>query len=66
MSRPSVALKDHWQEQRLFLSRVIGAAVGRRRPPRSACRVRTRQFADADVTERQRAGVVALHVGIKC
>jgi penicillin-binding protein 2 len=27
MSRPSLQLKDHWQEQRLFLSRVIGAAV---------------------------------------
>jgi penicillin-binding protein 2 len=24
---PSVALKDHWQEQRLFLSRIIAAAI---------------------------------------
>jgi penicillin-binding protein 2 len=27
VSRPSLPLKDHWQEQRLFLSRVIAAAV---------------------------------------
>lgn len=27
MAGPSVALKDHWQEQRLFLSRVIAASV---------------------------------------
>jgi penicillin-binding protein 2 len=27
MSRSSLHLKDHWQEQRLFLSRVIAAAV---------------------------------------
>src|SRR5690606_31256353 len=27
MARSAVALKDHWKEQRLFLSRVIGAAV---------------------------------------
>jgi penicillin-binding protein 2 len=27
MARSSLHLKDHWQEQRLFLSRIIGAAV---------------------------------------
>ena len=27
MPGPSLALKDHWQEQRLFLSRVIAAAI---------------------------------------
>ena len=27
MARPSLALKDHWQEQRLFLSRIIAAGV---------------------------------------
>src|SRR5690606_19187122 len=27
MARSAVALKDHWQEQRLFLSRVIAAGV---------------------------------------
>jgi penicillin-binding protein 2 len=27
MARPSTQLKDHWQEQRLFLSRVIAAGV---------------------------------------
>src|SRR5690606_17475641 len=27
MARSGVALKDHWKEQRLFFSRVIGAAV---------------------------------------
>ncbi|HEY8519216.1 MAG TPA: penicillin-binding protein 2 [Gammaproteobacteria bacterium] len=27
MARPAVALKDHWKEQRLFLSRVVAAAV---------------------------------------
>src|SRR6185295_5802567 len=27
MTRPGVALKDHWQEQRLFLSRIVAAAI---------------------------------------
>jgi penicillin-binding protein 2 len=27
MARSSLHLKDHWQEQRLFLSRVIAAAI---------------------------------------
>ena len=27
MAGPSLALKDHWQEQRLFLSRIIAAAI---------------------------------------
>ena len=27
MAGPTVAIKDHWQEQRLFLSRVIAAAI---------------------------------------
>jgi penicillin-binding protein 2 len=27
MAGPSVAIKDHWKEQRLFLSRIIAAAV---------------------------------------
>ena len=27
MAGPSVPLKDHWQEQRLFLSRIIAAAI---------------------------------------
>jgi len=27
MARPSLAMKDHWQEQRLFLSRVIAAGI---------------------------------------
>ena len=27
MPRPSLALKDHWQEQRLFLSRIIAAGI---------------------------------------
>ena len=27
MARPSLALKDHWQEQRLFLSRIIAAGI---------------------------------------
>jgi penicillin-binding protein 2 len=27
MAQPSLKLKDHWQEQRLFLSRIIAAAI---------------------------------------
>ena len=41
MGGPAVAIKDHWQEHRLFLSRLIAAAIV---IPPSAARLLTSDF----------------------